>query len=136
MQTPAPAEPQTNTAPGCGAYGLLVLAGLIVISVVVITQGSLWAVDQVFQAEGGALPGWASGLSTWGRLLVLGLPLAVLAWFTRAPRLRAVYWAWAAAALVSAIVSLARLLPAPVSAVAMLVQFGLALLCAGALALV
>jgi len=135
MPTPAPppADPTPNAAPGCFSYGLLLLAGVVVISTALFNQGVLWFIDQV---SGGGLPNWLALLGTWGQVLITVVPLALLAAFTKAPRLRAIYCAWTAASLVAAVVALARLFPAPVSALALLVHLGLALACALALGLV
>ncbi len=140
MQTqPSPPPDPTlnpNRGPGCWGYGLLLLAGAVLLGEAVFSQGLLWLIDLLFQLEGGTLPGWASLLATWAQFIVTVVPLALLAAFTQAPRLRAIYWAWATASVIAAVVALARLFPPPVSALAMLVHMGLALGCALALGLV
>jgi hypothetical protein len=130
MQTPETA----NQPSGCLSYGLLLLTGGLIVVGAVIVQAGGWVVDQVSLLNALSLPSWLALMGTWGQVFVTLVPVALLAALTPAPRLRAIYLAWAAASVVAGIVALARLWPLPVNAWSTALQVALALLCAAGLA--
>ncbi len=106
-------QPSASENPGCFSAIIFaaVVAWVVVISIAV--QAGGWFADQILLIEGlPVLGGWwlAVGL---GQAVLLALPVAPLAVFTRAPRLRGAYQAWMLAVAASALFSLARIFPIP-----------------------
>jgi hypothetical protein len=102
-------QPSDSDSPGCLSYLIFaaVAAWVVVISVAV--QAGGWFADQILLIEGlSALGGWWLAVSL-GQALLLALPVLPLAYFTRAPRLRAAYQAWAVAIAAIAIFGLSRM---------------------------
>ncbi len=97
--------------PGCLAYGLFAGASLWIILATLFIYIVAWTTDQFLLYEDTPLPWFAWPLISWGHALALAVPVALLAYFTRAPRLRAGYQAWLVAVLFVFVLALARVFP-------------------------
>ncbi|MCC7360731.1 MAG: S8 family serine peptidase [Anaerolineales bacterium] len=127
---PTPANPSPPAAPGCFSCGLLLLAGALIVILTAIVQGGGFLFEETLLLANFTSPGWLAVLGTWGQMFIVGVPLALLAAFTSAPRLRAVYLAWIATTLIAAVTALARVWPhPPTSPWAVGLQILLALAC-------
>ena len=134
-QPASPSDPAQPAAPGCFAYGLLVLSGALVVILAAVVQGGGFLFEETLLIANFNSPGWLAVLGTWGQMFLTAVPLALLAAFTRAPRLRAVYLAWTFAAVVASVTALARVWPhPPTSPWAVALQIFLALLCLAVMA--
>jgi hypothetical protein len=87
-----------------------------------------WTTDQFLLYEDTPLPWFAWPLISWGHALALAVPVALLAYFTRAPRLRAGYQAWLVAVLFVFVLALARVFPITQTQPAAVAQIVLTLL--------
>src|SRR5258708_18907396 len=133
---PPSTAPQPTESSGC--LSAILCAGAVgwVLVVSIVVQAGGWFADQVLLIEGlPVLGGWwlAIGL---GQALLLALPVVPLALFTRAPRLRAAYQAWAVALIPLVVFGLARGFPLTRGQLAVLTQLVLALLATAVLVLV
>ena len=133
-----PSSLDTAPADNAGCLSTILFAGAVawVLVVCIVVQAGGWFADQILLIEGlPVLGGWwlAVGL---GQALLLALPVVPLAWFTRAPRLRAAYQTWAAAIAAVAVFSLSRGFAITRAQWAVLTQVILALLLAAVLILV
>lgn len=90
----------TPQSTGNGSGLLLVILLLIWTSVgSFLTHAIAWGLEQILIASGVSWPSWAWPLIMAIQGLLLLIPLLPLAWFWRAPRYRAVFQTWAAAAV-------------------------------------
>ena len=120
--------PSSNSA-GCLSYLIFVAVAVWILAASVTVQFGGWFADQFALIQGWpALGAWWLPIS-WGHALLLALPVLPLAYFTRAPRLRAAYQTWAGAILAIVGLALARaflITQAQAEALAQLVLAGLA----------
>lgn len=128
---PSPPAPDIAGADWAGriiaAFLLLWTTGVTIVAHVV-----GWGADQVALATGGSLPGWTWLLIVLGQSALIFLPSAILAWFWKRPRYRAVFQLWAVAGLFPVVLAPVHL-PLPLQAPwATVLQIGLGLLFAAA----
>lgn len=119
--------------PSSVTYLLFILTSLWVIGLTVVIHFGGWLADQVLLIQGTPLPWYGSLMIAWVHALLLAVPVAPLAIFTRAPRFRAIYRAWALAIACGALLALARLFPWLWTQAAALAQVVLCLVAAGVL---
>src|SRR4051812_9574609 len=106
---PAPA-PDPNAA-SCLAVGLFV-RGVVGVGVVTLVGGPLaWFAREYAVATGARPPAFVEPLIAFVQALLIGVPSAAAAAFVTAPRFRAAFRLWTAAAVALALLGLARAMP-------------------------
>jgi hypothetical protein len=134
VNQPAPPQPSAQ-ASGCLHYLLFAGASVWIIGVTVLVHLIGWSTDQVLLIQGTPLPWYAWPLISWGHALLVALPVVPLAYFTREPRLQAVYRVWLLAIAFIVPLGLVRALPITWNQPAALAQIFLSLILAAGLIL-
>jgi subtilisin family serine protease len=119
--------------PGCLSYLLFVGVSLWIIGVTLVIHGSAWLAGQISPYEETPPPWFAWPLISWVHGFALAVPVALLALFKRAPRLRAAYQTWMLAVLFVFVIALARVFLTTQTQPAAIAQIVLTLLSAAAL---
>ncbi len=128
-----PINTSDEQRPGCLSYLLFVGVSLGIIGVTLVVHGSAWLVGQITLYEETPLPWFAWLLVSWAHGIALAVPVVLLAWFTRVPRLRTAYQTWAIAIAFVFVIAFARTFPTTQTQPAAMAQILLTLSSAAAL---
>lgn len=117
-------RPRASDTPlaGCLSLGLFLLVAGWVVLITLGWQAATWLTGQQMLIEEQPMPPRQWMRAAWENAALVALPVLPLAFLTRAPRLRAAYVTWAAAAGFMALAAFARALPETVTQAASLVQ--------------
>ena len=120
------APPPAKSSPGIWAGRIVTLLTFVWILLCSVgAQTAAWLRIALGQAAGPLNPWlWAS----LAQAVLIGIPLAVLVWFWRAPRYRAIFQTWLLAAGYLLLLAPSRFLPAAEPQVLSLIQIGLSLI--------
>ncbi len=108
---PPASQPARQEGPGCLSYGLLALAIIWISLVIVVGALGEWFTNDFRMISGLERPWWSSPVTALVQALLIAAPVGLLAFFTKAPRLRAAYQTWAGACALLAAYGLVRGLP-------------------------
>ncbi len=128
-------QPDSSSKPGCLSYVVFAFVAAWVVVVSIAVPFGAWFADQLLMIEGlPMLGGWWLAVAV-GQAVLLALAVLPLAYFTRAPRLRAAYQTWAAATIAIIVFGVARMFPITRAQASAITQLVIAVLASLLLAL-